>query len=530
MSARGDTGSVRAGRRRVFAIAIVIAAYASIAGCTSSDEAQKPSVVQDAGVGASATIGPAGGTVALANGAFSIEIPPGALTTDTLIKILPVASPPSGAQGPAYDLQPQGLAFLVPVRLTFQVSADAPTPLSALRVARHESGSWQPVGASEVGSESSRLSAETQHFSLYSYLKFSCSTHADCKSPERCLDDGNCGIPCGPIPSNECPAFTNCVDGRCVVQSCVTSDACGWPHKNCIAGLSSAFGTCGAPRCNEDSNNAVSQLCTPPGTHELACYNSPGSLDGACWFIRCDGGTPCPSGYACLFGDCVDENAGCVCGTNNCPCSAGSDAGVDAASGGAGGTLSTGGAGGGGGTSASGGTGTGGASGGSGGASGGAGGADAGPITCPNTNFQSCTGPTVGYPGAGSATVKCSDGVNRTITCTGPNGLGKYVCSCDGGPAVSTTGIFCGAGGNIEANTNLMCAPTCTPCTAEASCPTGNKCLPSGCCWPCLFTTLSCNADVDCCAIPGACPTGPSNPPPGLCATIGNGCKQCQVF
>lgn len=395
---------------RMAAIALIIGVQA--AGGCSGDGAESAGGVggganADAstdGSGVAAEIGPEGGTLTSADGILTLDIPPGALSSATKIQLARLGSPPAGSQGPAYDLQPEGLEFALPVRLSFAIPPNS-GPLGALRVARHESGSWKAVGIAGVNPEGSRIVAETSHFSLYSWISMACSTHSDCTAPERCLAGGVCGIPCGNNP-NDCPAFTNCIDGRCAIETCTLlgPGECGSPHPFCAITLFTESGTCGGQKCVQDSANAPSGECTAPGGHDLACFVPVGALMGGCHFMRCDGSKPCPSGYSCLFGDCVDENAGCACGTLGCSCSQDGD-------GGAGGTAGSGG----GGSGASGGTGAGGA------------------------------------PGCGKST--CATGCCDQGTCK--SGKTAAACGTDGAACAS-----CGAGQGCQP-TSQTCLPIC---------------------------------------------------------------------
>ncbi len=80
---------------------------------------------------ATATIGPAGGTVSTTSNAgiaYTLSVPPGALPRDVEIAITPVASignlPYSGGLEGAVRLQPAGLSFLAPAELTIEAVAN----------------------------------------------------------------------------------------------------------------------------------------------------------------------------------------------------------------------------------------------------------------------------------------------------------------------------------------------------------------------------------------------------------------------
>jgi streptogramin lyase len=84
-------------------------------GIGSPDDTGVPS---DAGTTSSASIGPAGGTLALPLGA-TLAIPAGALSTPTLVTLTPIPAPANATVvGAAFEVDPPGLVFAMPVQLT----------------------------------------------------------------------------------------------------------------------------------------------------------------------------------------------------------------------------------------------------------------------------------------------------------------------------------------------------------------------------------------------------------------------------
>jgi hypothetical protein len=105
-----------AGRRDLVLLLLVAAAAG---GCSK----------QETGTQAT-TIGAAGGTVTADDSRARLEIPPGALSAATAIRITPASSSRTGLlPGMAYDFQPDGLVFAKPATLTLRpppgVSLDA---------------------------------------------------------------------------------------------------------------------------------------------------------------------------------------------------------------------------------------------------------------------------------------------------------------------------------------------------------------------------------------------------------------------
>ena len=72
----------------------------------------------------SATIGPAGGTLASPDGRLALAIPAGALSTSTLFTLQPFTNLAWGGLGSAYELTPAEVPFAVPARLTFRLTAE----------------------------------------------------------------------------------------------------------------------------------------------------------------------------------------------------------------------------------------------------------------------------------------------------------------------------------------------------------------------------------------------------------------------
>ena len=120
------------------------------------------------------TIGAAGGTLASDDGNFSIDIPAGALSSDTEIIIQPITNTAWGGVGNGYRLEPDGLTFAIPVELTFDV---APETLEGshpdfLDVAvQNDEGFWYILKNRNYDEIAGTLTASTTHFSDYSNVE-----------------------------------------------------------------------------------------------------------------------------------------------------------------------------------------------------------------------------------------------------------------------------------------------------------------------------------------------------------------------
>lgn len=126
------------------------------------------------GIATTATIGAAGGTLASDDGLFAIDIPAGALSSDTTITIQPITNTAWGGVGNGYRLTPDGLTFAQPVDLVFDV---APGDLVGshpdfLKVAfQNSEGYWYLLNNSSYGETEGTLTAQTTHFTDFSQFE-----------------------------------------------------------------------------------------------------------------------------------------------------------------------------------------------------------------------------------------------------------------------------------------------------------------------------------------------------------------------
>ena len=86
---------------------------------TSGPPAEATAVGQPMGVAAQASIGPAGGTLASADGAFSVEVPPGAFDRVQTLTLQEISNEAHGAPGRAWRLEPANLVPAQPLTLRF---------------------------------------------------------------------------------------------------------------------------------------------------------------------------------------------------------------------------------------------------------------------------------------------------------------------------------------------------------------------------------------------------------------------------
>lgn len=156
------------------------ALVAALAVCSCGPSNGPPDVSarpQPAAVGtplgppAAAEVGAPGGQLTSGDGRLVLEIPPGVVSARTTFQVQQVSNTAPAGVGAAYRLEPEGLTFSTPVRLTFTV--DEAVPLSEVSVAWQEGqGYWLRLPANElVRDEVKRtISVSTHHFSGWSLV------------------------------------------------------------------------------------------------------------------------------------------------------------------------------------------------------------------------------------------------------------------------------------------------------------------------------------------------------------------------
>ncbi|MBI5098732.1 MAG: hypothetical protein HZB30_05785 [Nitrospirae bacterium] len=122
------------------------------------------------GNAATATIGPAGGTLSSPDSKLALSIPAGALTSDTVITIQPITNNAHGGIGKGYRLTPDGQVFQQPVSLTFTYTDQglSGAVADALGVAYQSSdGYWYWMANPVVDKTAKTVTATTTHFTDY---------------------------------------------------------------------------------------------------------------------------------------------------------------------------------------------------------------------------------------------------------------------------------------------------------------------------------------------------------------------------
>ncbi len=124
------------------------------------------------GPSASSTVGSSGGVVVSADGRLEIEVPDGALASDTTITVQPISATAPGAIGGAYRLGPSEVTFAKPVTVRFKLTPTEVMGTAAAFVGvawQQPSGAWEkPPSSYDAGS--GIASTATVHFSDWSAL------------------------------------------------------------------------------------------------------------------------------------------------------------------------------------------------------------------------------------------------------------------------------------------------------------------------------------------------------------------------
>ncbi len=164
------------------------------------------------GAATNAIIGAAGGTIVSDDGSFSIDVPAGALASDTDITIQPITNTAWGGLRNGYRLTPDGLTFTQPVDLVFDV---APQDLAGshpdfLDVAFQTSeGFWQVVENPRYDDAAGTFTVSTTHFTDYSLTQ-----GLQIRPPTANVGTG------GTVDLNVKYCFEEVIDGVIIVYNC----------------------------------------------------------------------------------------------------------------------------------------------------------------------------------------------------------------------------------------------------------------------------------------------------------------------
>jgi hypothetical protein len=131
----------------------------------------------------------AGGTISLAGGLVTIDVPAGAVAQDTMLTAQSAVNPPASGLlvgGSAVDLGPNGFTFLRSVQVTIRystLSLPAGVGGSELRLNSVVNGAWTPVRGSSADEPSETVTASIRHFSTYGLVAVSVASVSVAPAP-----------------------------------------------------------------------------------------------------------------------------------------------------------------------------------------------------------------------------------------------------------------------------------------------------------------------------------------------------------
>ncbi len=127
------------------------------------------------GIGSSATIGVAGGTIQSSDGRLDVIIPAGALSSDIQVSIQPITNEAPLGFSSGYRLEPEGTTFAVPISLVFNYtdSMVSQVPEDFLWIVTQAANhSWNAIQHIAHDGAANTITAQTTHFSDWSLGKF----------------------------------------------------------------------------------------------------------------------------------------------------------------------------------------------------------------------------------------------------------------------------------------------------------------------------------------------------------------------
>jgi hypothetical protein len=277
------------------------------AGETGGPSTDGPGSQTDGGPDAApvsmANVTPAGRRLVSPDGRLTLEILPGAFAGPIEVEITVAASPPAGALGAVYEIQPVGQAMFVPARAIFRYTAEelAGGRPSDLRIGLREGAGWLLLEGT-ANTTNTTIVADLPRLGLVGLLPGVCTACTPC-APETCQI----------ATQNEMMPM---VAGKCLDLP----NGC----KKCVATCDNdGDGFCpGDPETGEPGNDcADDDPSRYPGAPEV-CGNGvddscSGRIDDGCQ--ACAGHADCTGlNEACILGICTVCTDSCTGGTGTC--------------------------------------------------------------------------------------------------------------------------------------------------------------------------------------------------------------------
>lgn len=119
-------------------------------------------------------IGPAGGTLASADGRFTLTIPQNALTETIAFSIQPITDKADGGLGLAYRLEPSGKTFKPPLQIAVKYDEkdlEGTIPEALSLAYQDQTGAWRAQNAAVLDNAAKTVTFSTTHFSDWLLLR-----------------------------------------------------------------------------------------------------------------------------------------------------------------------------------------------------------------------------------------------------------------------------------------------------------------------------------------------------------------------
>lgn len=148
-----------------------------LSACKTQDTAPSPDeATTDDGVpegeAVSQVVGASGGTLVSADGLVRVEVPAGALSSDTHISIQALSNKAPNGVGKAYRFSPDGTEFKKPARLTMRYDGASALAYDPIRIAFQEKDRmWYPAGEVTADFNRKEVTVDMPHFSDWSVVE-----------------------------------------------------------------------------------------------------------------------------------------------------------------------------------------------------------------------------------------------------------------------------------------------------------------------------------------------------------------------
>jgi hypothetical protein len=162
-------------------------------------------------------IGPAGGSIVYHGGRFTVIFPRGSLSRPTEVEVSALATPPGGALGTVYQIEPapEPLAVGKPAQVVFKFGAEiGGASGNELRIGRFAEAHWNDLSGNHVNANISTVSSDLTALGTVGLLAGVCricTTTCDATTCAagggKCWDFGNGCKKCVPVCDNDGDGF-----------------------------------------------------------------------------------------------------------------------------------------------------------------------------------------------------------------------------------------------------------------------------------------------------------------------------------